>query len=76
MNAEPSVCIVGSMNMDLTVTTDKVPQQGETVMGNEFLQTLVEKGLTRRLPQPEWVPMSILSGRLGMMCLVKHFLLI
>lgn len=36
MNKKPVVCIVGSINMDLTITTMKMPMQGETVLGNEF----------------------------------------
>ena len=32
----PTVCVVGSINMDLTVTTKKMPMQGETVIGGEF----------------------------------------
>lgn len=31
-----NVCIVGSINMDLTVTTTVVPQQGETVLGESY----------------------------------------
>nr|WP_157037553.1 ribokinase [Ornithinibacillus californiensis] len=30
------VAVVGSINMDLTVTTDRVPEKGETVLGKEF----------------------------------------
>lgn len=30
------VTVVGSINMDLTVTTDRVPEKGETVMGKNF----------------------------------------
>lgn len=36
MDKEPTICIVGSINMDLTITTTKMPMQGETVLGNEF----------------------------------------
>ncbi len=36
MDKKTTVCIVGSINMDLTVTTDKMPMQGETVLGNDF----------------------------------------
>lgn len=32
----PRVTVVGSMNMDLVVSTDVIPQQGETVLGNHF----------------------------------------
>lgn len=36
MTIKPTVCVVGSINMDLTVTTKKMPSQGETVLGNDF----------------------------------------
>ncbi|MFQ3545434.1 ribokinase [Halobacillus rhizosphaerae] len=32
----PTVSVVGSINMDLTVSTDVIPDQGETVLGNQF----------------------------------------
>ncbi|MBS3680639.1 ribokinase [Ornithinibacillus massiliensis] len=36
MNKSTIVTVVGSINMDLTVTTDRVPEKGETVMGKNF----------------------------------------
>ncbi|MDC3423280.1 ribokinase [Aquibacillus sp. 3ASR75-11] len=36
MSKKPIVSIVGSINMDLTITTNKMPMQGETVLGNDF----------------------------------------
>src|SRR5690625_2189412 len=36
MDNKTTVCIVGSINMDLTITTEKMPMQGETVLGNSF----------------------------------------
>src|SRR5699024_3606627 len=36
MDNKTTVCIVGSINMDLTITTEKIPMQGETVLGNDF----------------------------------------
>lgn len=36
MAKQPSVCVVGSINMDLTVTTKTMPMQGETVLGDDF----------------------------------------
>lgn len=36
MQKIPSVCVVGSLNMDLTITTKKMPKQGETVIGDSF----------------------------------------
>ncbi|MFD1362059.1 ribokinase [Lentibacillus salinarum] len=44
MSAKPNVCIVGSINMDLTVTTGKMPMQGETVLGDEFFTNPGGKG--------------------------------
>jgi ribokinase len=36
MQRIPAVCVVGSLNMDLTITTKKMPKQGETVIGEGF----------------------------------------
>lgn len=44
MSNEPNVCIVGSINMDLTVKTDKMPMQGETVLGDTFFTNPGGKG--------------------------------
>ncbi|ASN07446.1 ribokinase [Virgibacillus necropolis] len=33
---KPIVCVVGSINMDLTVSTKEMPMQGETTIGGEF----------------------------------------
>lgn len=39
-----NVCVVGSINMDLTVATNKIPAQGETVLGGEFVTNYGGKG--------------------------------
>ncbi|API91602.1 ribokinase [Virgibacillus pantothenticus] len=36
MGHNPKICVVGSINMDLTIETTKLPQQGETVLGQSF----------------------------------------
>ncbi|MBA2174887.1 ribokinase [Halobacillus locisalis] len=36
MTKKPVVTVIGSINMDLTVSTKVVPRQGETVMGDSF----------------------------------------
>ncbi|RWZ54673.1 ribokinase [Halobacillus fulvus] len=36
MSRQPKVTVIGSINMDLTVTTNVVPDQGETVLGEQF----------------------------------------
>lgn len=38
------ICVVGSINMDLVVTSDKRPRSGETVMGTAFLTNPGGKG--------------------------------
>ncbi|GGJ87801.1 hypothetical protein GCM10007063_07820 [Lentibacillus kapialis] len=44
MSAKPKVCIIGSINMDLNVTTNKMPMQGETVLGDKFFTNPGGKG--------------------------------
>lgn len=41
---KPAVCVVGSINMDLTVATEKIPAQGETVIEGEFATHYGGKG--------------------------------
>src|SRR5699024_2149982 len=36
MSKKPRVCVVGSINMDMVTTTKKMPDQGETVLGETF----------------------------------------
>ncbi|WP_373893659.1 ribokinase [Virgibacillus sp. CBA3643] len=36
MKKESTVCVVGSINMDLTIATSKMPQKGETILGGPF----------------------------------------
>lgn len=38
------VIVVGSLNMDLTINVDKIPNKGETIHGHEFLQNNGGKG--------------------------------
>lgn len=40
----PSVCVVGSINMDMTIATDKMPAQGETVIDGKFATYYGGKG--------------------------------
>lgn len=39
-----NITVIGSLNMDLTTFTDKVPQVGETLMGTEFRASCGGKG--------------------------------
>ncbi|WP_027414915.1 ribokinase [Aneurinibacillus terranovensis] len=40
----PKITVIGSINMDLVVKTDRVPKMGETVLGSQFLTTPGGKG--------------------------------
>lgn len=42
--SQPIVCVIGSINMDLTVETDRVPAKGETVLGKGFAEYPGGKG--------------------------------
>ncbi|HLQ96609.1 MAG TPA: ribokinase [Pseudogracilibacillus sp.] len=41
---QPTVCVVGSINMDVTISTDRIPAQGETVIGGNFATYFGGKG--------------------------------
>jgi len=53
MNNE--IVVIGSMNMDLVVETDKIPKKGETVLGNKFHQIPGGKGANQ----------AVAAGKLG-----------
>lgn len=44
MKKESTVCVVGSINMDLTISTTKMPEQGETILGGPFATYAGGKG--------------------------------
>jgi len=44
MLSSPSICVVGSINMDLVFRTPRMPGVGETVSGHEFVQIAGGKG--------------------------------
>ncbi len=50
-----SVCVLGSMNMDLVVNVDKMPRVGETIMANEF----------KKVPGGKGANQAVAAARLG-----------
>ncbi|MGY0692388.1 ribokinase [Virgibacillus sp. FSP13] len=44
MTNKPTICVIGSINMDLTTKTNKMPAQGETTLGKSFAQYPGGKG--------------------------------
>ena len=48
------VIVFGSLNMDLTIECDQLPQAGQTVEGHGFFTNPGGKGATRPRPPPKW----------------------
>jgi ribokinase len=46
-DAEVDVCVVGSANLDLVATTDRLPAAGETVLGSSYTEHPGGKGLNQ-----------------------------
>lgn len=63
MNAAP-VAVVGSANLDLVMTVDRLPNPGETVMGDGLSEVAGGKGLNQAVAVARHAP-STLVGCLG-----------
>lgn len=61
----PKITVVGSLNMDLVVTTDNVPKTGETVIGNDFVTTCGGKGANQAVAARELGSDVTFIGRIG-----------
>lgn len=44
MHSAPTICVAGSINMDLVLLTPRMPGLGETITGSQFLQIAGGKG--------------------------------
>jgi hypothetical protein len=44
MPERPNILVVGSINMDLVLRTNRMPQPGQTVLGSKFITTPGGKG--------------------------------
>lgn len=59
MASPPAVLIVGSANQDLTAYTSKVPQMGETVMGQDFKTSCGGKGANQAVAASALAPIKM-----------------
>ena len=50
VSTKPNVVVVGSFMMDLIVRADRMPKEGETIVGKEFQRAREEKAPTKRWP--------------------------
>ncbi|HHX19812.1 MAG TPA: ribokinase [Clostridiaceae bacterium] len=59
------ITVIGSINMDLVVTTDRAPEAGETVLGNDFQQIFGGKGANQAVAAARCGAETTLIGRVG-----------
>ncbi len=61
----PDVVVLGSLNMDLVVTTDEMPQPGETVRGHHFVTIPGGKGANQAAAAARLGAQVQMIGRVG-----------
>lgn len=62
---ERHIYVIGSMSMDLVVSTDIVPGKGETVLGNSFFTTPGGKGANQAVAAARLGQDVHMVGRIG-----------
>ncbi|MFS0671812.1 ribokinase [Ornithinibacillus sp. 179-J 7C1 HS] len=65
MQKKIHITVVGSINMDLTVTTDRMPDKGETVLGKEFATYPGGKGANQAVAAQRLGALVHLIGAVG-----------
>ncbi len=63
--AAPRVCVLGSLNMDITVRTERLPMPGETVVGRGYTATPGGKGANQALAAARLGAVVRLIGAVG-----------
>ncbi len=59
------ICVVGSCNYDLIAYTDRLPKQGETIMGNDFKMGFGGKGANQAVAAAKLGAEVVMIGKLG-----------
>src|SRR5262245_34481005 len=65
MPEAPRICVVGSINTDLTVRTRRLPQPGETLAGRAFAVTFGGKGANQAVMAARLGARVSMIGRVG-----------
>lgn len=60
-----NILVFGSINMDLLVSMDRLPEVGETVIGNNFLEKPGGKGSNQAISARRFGAETIMYGRVG-----------
>ena len=55
----PKICVVGSSNIDLVVKSQRLPSQGETILGGEFLMVPGGKGANQAVAAARFRPLTV-----------------
>lgn len=72
---EKRILVVGSFVKDLIVQTDKIPNEGETVLGNKFSQADGGKGANQAVQAARLNSDTTLIGKVGDDCFGKQLVL-
>ena len=62
---KPRIVVVGSLHMDITVKTEKIPRIGETVLGDTYLMSPGGKGANQAVAAAKLGADVIIIGRVG-----------
>lgn len=65
MSAKPNVVVVGSFMMDLIVRADRMPKEGETLIGKEFQRAPGGKGANQAMAAARLGANVTMVGRVG-----------
>ncbi|RKR75872.1 ribokinase [Frondihabitans australicus] len=58
----PTVAVVGSVNLDIVVTLDRVPARGETVFGTDYSEAHGGKGANQAIGAGRRVPTALIAA--------------
>jgi ribokinase len=61
----PKIVVIGSVNMDMSIRTSNIPKPGETIIGNNFIQSQGGKGANQAVAAARLGAEVTLVARLG-----------
>ncbi|WP_458460124.1 PfkB family carbohydrate kinase [Paenibacillus sp.] len=71
---QPLIAVVGSLNMDLVVKTDTIPEEGETVSGEELHYLAGGKGANQAVAAARLGAQTTMIGAVGSDGFGEHLL--